>query len=119
MSRMLCPEPCDDCPLRELVPAERYELEQSEKTIAKGNISPKGNSVSFDFENGKPIGPHLVEVGFLPEGSNDGIGFWVDSGVAMSGVAKEIVNCSRPKRTGFLGLGKKICGAVSNFAEEV
>jgi hypothetical protein len=121
MSTVACPELCPDCPLAQYVPTDKRQLEQSDGFIAKGTVSPKGNSVSFDFEGGRPVGSHLVEIGLVPDGGGDGVGFWVDSSVGLSGVAHEIENCKGPrnKRHGFLKLGKRaVCGAALEFAEE-
>lgn len=120
MNTIACPELCADCPLAVSVPAQSRQLEQSERFIAKGKIrhDRKGDSVSFDFENGRPTGPHLVEVGLVPEGGGDGLGFWVDSSLGLSGAARSIQECHGPKRTGFLKLGGKACGALLEFAEE-
>lgn len=122
MNSIPCPELCNDCPLIQSVPSEPRELEQSENFIAKGNISPSGDRATFDFEYGRPVGPHLVELGFVPEGGGVGLGFWVDSSLGLRGVAKVFEDCSGPrnKRKGFLKLGKEaVCGAVLDFAEEV
>ena len=121
MNKIPCPELCVDCPLVELVPSKSRELEQSDNFISRGNVSPRGNSVSFDFEYGRPVGPHLVEVGLVPEGGGDGAGFWVDSSLGLSGVAQTFEECRGPKfkRKGLLKLGKEaVCGAALNFAEK-
>lgn len=125
MNSIPSPELCANCPLAEAVPGEKRQLEQSEQFIAKGVITHRrkdGDSVSFDFENGRPVGPHVVEIGLVPEGGGDGMGFWVDSSIGLSGAAKAIENCKGPKnqRYGFLKLRQtKVCGAVLDFAEEV
>jgi len=122
MNTIKCPELCADCPLAELVPAKSRELERSGNFIAKGNISPKADRVSFDFENGQPVGEHMIEVGLVPEGGGNGVGFWVDSSLGLSGVARAIEQCKGPKqkRAGFLKLRtESVCGAVLDFAEEV
>jgi hypothetical protein len=123
MERIPCPELCPDCPLAEVMPAESRQLEQSKEFIAKGKVvhHPEGDKVTFDFERGRPVGRHLIEVGLIPEGGDQGLGFWVDSSLSLSDIASEFEICTGPKytRVGFLKLGKQaVCGAVSRFAEE-
>src|ERR1035437_7258427 len=97
MTEVPCPELCPDCPLAQAVPSRPRQLEQSDRFIALGDISPRGNSVSFDFENGRPTGRHLMEVGLVPKGGGDGLGFWVDCSLGLSGVARAIEKCEGPK----------------------
>ncbi len=122
MNKVACPELCVDCPLIEVVPSKSRELEQSDNFIAHGNVSPRGDKVSFDFEYGRPVGQHLVEVGLVPEGGGSGLGFWVDSSLGLRGVAHALEECKGPKlkRKGLLKLGKEaVCGAVLDFAKQV
>ena len=128
MSRQQCPELCPDCPLASQIPAPRV-LEQSDNSRIV-SIEPdivrtpgRGTTISLDFEHGIPVQPHkrVVEVGILSEGSDEGLGFWVDSNLGVEGVARVFKDCKGPKiiRRGFLRLGKEaVCGAVLEFAEK-
>ena len=122
MQTRACPELCPDYPLGQFVPSEKRELELSDNFIPEGTVNPVDKSISFDFEYGRPVGPHLVEVGLVPEGGGEGIGFWVDSSVGLSGMVRVIENCGGPKgkRSGFLRLRKEsVCGAILKVAKEV
>ena len=64
MNKTLCPELCLDCPLRSMAPDEpRYLEEVGELPIPI--ISDDRRSVSLDFENGRVVGPRLVEVALM------------------------------------------------------
>src|SRR5579872_2325512 len=116
MNRVSCPELCPDCPLAPHIPEPRV-LEQGGGFRALGTIvnTPTGSTASFDFENGRPVGPHLIEIGLLSEDSSYGRGYWVKDNVGLSGVTDAFEDCQGPetKRTGLLRLGKEaVCGAV-------
>jgi hypothetical protein len=96
-------------------------LERSDRFIAKGTVSQNSDKVSFEFVDGRPVSRHLVEVGLVPEGGDQCLGFWVDSPANLEDLAKEFEVCTGPiyRRTGLLKLGRQaICGAQSRFAAE-
>ncbi len=128
MKGLTCPELCLDCPLASQIPAPRV-LEQSDNSRIVSiepdivRVPGRGTTISFDFEHGIPIQPHkkVVEVGILSDGSDEGLGFWVNESLGLSGVARAFEACNGPKnvRKGFLKLGKEaVCGAVLDFAEK-
>ncbi len=128
MRRLPCPELCLDCPLVSQVPAPRV-LEQSDNSRIVSiesdivRVPGRGTTISLDFEHGIPVQSHksVVEVGILSEGSDEGLGFWVNDSLGLSGVVRAFEACNRPRnvRKGFLKLGKEaVCGAVLDFAEK-
>lgn len=124
MNKILCPELCPTCPLRNMVPDEpRYLEEVGERAIPKTGWTPDGRSmVSLDFEHGRVVGPRLAEVALMSEGADSGPAFWVKGEVWESGgVQRAFEDCHKPThiRAGILKLGKEaVCAAVLKFAEK-
>lgn len=124
MTKIPCPELCADCPLKIWALTEpRYLEEVGERALGKIDTTPEGhNTVSFDFEYGRVVGPRLAEVALLSEGADSGPAFWVKGEVWESGaVQKAFEECHQPTnvRTGFLKLGKKaVCAATLEFAQK-